>query len=244
MRRIILLCYAVLVLASAATCRDPHAATFSGTYISLGDSVAAGNGASDKTATSFAALLARDEGNLELRNLAVAGSTTQDVIDKQLPLVAAMSPDTKIAIITISVGGNDLAGLIPNATCRDEPLPASCPLDAALAKVEANYSAILQHLRASHPDTPIALLAYPNFFSGTGHVFEAPASRVLPRLDDVIRAVAARYPHTVVADAATAFVGRGAELTHVLDPQFDAHPTDAGHRLIADAFIAALAHVP
>ena len=87
-------------------------------------------------------------------------------------------------------------------------MPASCPLDDALRKVEAQYDAILQRLRAAHPDTPIALLAYPNFFSGTGHVFEAPASRVLPRLDDVIRAVAANYPHTVVADAAPAFEGR------------------------------------
>jgi hypothetical protein len=87
---------------------------------------------------------------------------------------------------------------------------------------------------------PIVLLAYPNLFSGTGHRFEAPASRVLPRLDDVIRTVATKYQHTAVADPSAAFEGHGRELTHVLDTPFDPHPNDAGHRVIADAFIDVL----
>ncbi len=242
MKPLILLACASLLLVTGARCRDSQGTThYSGVYISLGDSVAAGNGSSDKAATSYAALLARDEGNLDLRNYAVAGATTQDVIDKQLP--DALSLDGEIAFITISVGGNDLAGLIPNAACRDETLPAACPLDETLRGVETRYSELVARLRAAHPDTPIVLLGYPNFFSGTGHVFEAPATRVMPRLDDVIRGAAAKYPHAGVADAAPAFEGRGRELTHVLDPQFDPHPTDAGHRLIADAFIAALAAI-
>jgi len=60
--------------------------------------------------------------------------------------------------------------------------------------------------------------------------------------DEVIARVAARYPHTAAADAAPAFDGNGRTLTHVLDPQFDPHPNDAGHRLIADAFEEALKH--
>ena len=46
--------------------------------------------------------------------------------------------------------------------------------------------------------------------------------------------------HTALAAAAPAFEGEGATLTHVLDPHFDPHPNDAGHRAIADAFEAAL----
>jgi lysophospholipase L1-like esterase len=101
----------------------------------------------------------------------------------------------------------------------------------------------MKQLRAAYPKTPVVLLLYPNFFSGTGHPFEAPAERVLPRLDEVIARVAARYQHTSVAAAAPAFAGRGGTLTHVLDPAFDPHPNDAGHRLIADAFLAALRRV-
>lgn len=229
-----------LFAAVTVACSSDASSERTGIYLSLGDSVAAGNGASGKTATSFVALIANDEGNLETLNTAVASATTTDVIEKQLPQALAQTAHAKLAFITISVGGNDLAALIPNATCQQDPLPAACPLDAALAGIADHLGAILARLRAAHPDTPIVLLAYPNFFSGTGHPFEAPAAHVLPRLDDVIRRVARSYPHTAVAEAAPAFEGRGPNLTHVLDPTFDPHPTDAGHRLIADAFIAAL----
>lgn len=210
------------------------------TYISLGDSIAAGNGASDPGTTSFVALLDHDEGDLPLLQLAKAGATTVDVINAQLPTALDVMSRDRIAMITIAIGGNDLAALVPNATCVQDPLPAACPLDETLAGVERNLDTILSRLRAATATAPIVLLAYPNFFSGTGHAFEAPASRVLPRLDDVIRKVAARYPHTAIADAEHAFDGKGRTLTHVLDPQFDPHPTDAGHRIIADAFEAAL----
>jgi lysophospholipase L1-like esterase len=238
---ILALAVTVIAVSVAATCRKADGTkVYSGVYVSLGDSVAAGNGSSDPRATSYVADLARDEGGLETLNLAVAGATTQDVIDVQVPDMLAETGGADLAFITISVGGNDLAGLIPNPACVQDPLPPSCPLDATLRAVDAHLRQIMTSLRAARPDTPIVLLAYPNFFSGTGHAFEAPAARVLPRLDDVIKAVGASFAHTGVADAAPAFEGRGGELTHVLDPAFDPHPNDAGHRLIADAFVQAL----
>ena len=239
---------AIVLLAgvTAVSCRGraasslAPAAGYSGLYISLGDSIAAGNGASDRRTTSFVALLARDAGGLPVLQLARAGATTRDVLDAQLPRALDALRHQKVAFITLSAGGNDLAALIPNAACVQEPLPAACPLDASLATVERNLDAIVSRLRAANADAPIVLLAYPDFFSGTYHPFEAPAARVLPRLDDVIRRVASRYPHTAVADAAPAFEGRGATLTHVLDATSDPHPDDAGHRAIADAFEAVL----
>jgi lysophospholipase L1-like esterase len=243
MRLSLILIAAATAAAMVGGCGGSQSKRYDGVYLSLGDSVAVGNGASDRASTSFAALIARDEGDLALVNLAVAGSTTTDVIQKQLPQIDATLPGRKTAFITISVGGNDLAALIPNATCQQDPLPASCPLDESLASVGRNLDRIMKTLREQQPDTPIVLLLYPNFFSGTGHAFEAPAGRVLPRLDDVLAGVAAKYPHTAVADAAPAFEGRGRTLTHVLDPVFDPHPNDAGHRLIADAFEDALKRV-
>ncbi|HYM16412.1 MAG TPA: GDSL-type esterase/lipase family protein [Dehalococcoidia bacterium] len=240
MTRIAPLALAVALLFGACGATG-GARTYSGTYLSLGDSIAAGNGASDPATTSFAALLAHDEGALPLQNLAVAGATTRDVIEKQLP--AALAAKRPLAFVTISVGGNDLAALIPNAACTLDPLPPACPLDAALAQVGRNLDQIMKTLRGAFPTTPIVVLLYPNFFSGTGVPFEAPAQRVLPRLDDVLARTAARYQHTGAALTAAAFEGRGATLTHVLDPHSDPHPNDAGHRLIADAFIAALKRV-
>lgn len=209
-------------------------------HLSLGDSVAAGNGASDAARTSFAALLASREG-LVLHNLAVPGATTQDVIDGQLPDATALLDGSRdVRLITISAGGNDLAALIPNAACVEDPLPAACPLDETLADIEERLHTIIGAIRVADPDLRVVLLAYPNFFSGTGHAFEAPAGRVLPRFGDMLRRVGARYARTAVAEAAPAFEGRGGALTHVLDPAFDPHPNDAGHRAIADAFAAAL----
>jgi len=211
-------------------------------YVSIGDSVAAGSGASDAKATSFPALLAARE-EVSLRDVAVAGGTTQDVIDDQLGKALVSIQTGRVAFVTISAGGNDLATLIPNAACVEEPLPASCPLDETLARVETNLDQILSYIRDANRRVPIVLLAYPNFFSGTGHAWEAPAGRVLPELAAVIRSVAARYDGVAVADAAPAFEGRGGELTHVLDQAFDPHPNDAGHRVIADVFSAALEEV-
>lgn len=238
----LLIAFAAMLALSACAGGSPAAKKYEGVYVSLGDSVAAGNGSSDKASTSFAALLATDEG-VPLVNLAVSGYTTTDVIAKELPQIEAEVAGRRVAFITISVGGNDLAALIPNATCQQDPLPASCPLDEALTGVDGRLQSILDGLRVRYPDAPIVLLMYPNFFSGTGHVFEAPAARVLPRLDEVIARVAARNSHAAAADAAPPFEGKGATLTHVLDSKFDPHPTDAGHRLIADAFVAALKRV-
>ena len=194
MTRWLALAIAMAALLAAACGGSSSAKTYSGLYISLGDSVAAGNGASDRATTSFVALLAADEGGLETANLAVAGATTGDVIEKQLPQATDAARGKKLAFITISIGGNDLAALIPNTSCQLDPLPASCPLDDELAKVEANLDTIMKRLRAVDGRTPIVLLLYPNFFSGTGHAFEAPAARVLPRFDEVIARVRGEVP--------------------------------------------------
>lgn len=242
---IVLLAVLIIAIAGAVayacggTTRASTPAKEPGVYISLGDSVAAGNGASDPRTTSFAALLARDE-STALVQYAKAGATTQDVLDTQLPPALDVLRTKKVAFVTLVAGGNDLAALVPNSACVKDPLPPSCPLDATLAGVESRLDRVLAQLRAADARVPVVLLAYPNFFSGTGHPFEAPAGRVLQRLDDLIRRVAARYPRTAVADAAPPFQGNGAALTHVLDPQFDPHPTDAGHRVIASVFEAAL----
>jgi lysophospholipase L1-like esterase len=251
LRRIVdaaLIIFCCALLAITASCGDddgtpnPTAGPMwshlsGGVYISLGDSVAAGNGASDAQDTGFAALVARETGT-ELRQYAVAGATTQAVIERQLPDAVDETAGEDVVLVTISAGGNDLAALIPNPACRDDPPPATCPLDPALDAVGANLRAIVDHARQRWPDARIVLLAYPNFFSGTGHEFDAPAGRVLPRLGDVIRGITGTTSNGAVAQPS--FEGRARELTHVLDPMFDPHPNDAGHRIIADAFLAAL----
>lgn len=229
-----------LVLLTAACGNSASSSDSGGTlYLSLGDSVAAGAGASEPAETSFPAVLA-EQRDVDLVNLAVGGATTRDIIDRQVPQAITQLEGDDLAFITVSAGGNDLAALIPNATCQQDPLPETCPLDESLARIEDNLVTIMDKLRGAFPDTPVVLLAYPNFFSGTGHPFEGPAGRVLPELSELIGSVASQYEQTAVADAAPAFEGSGDELTGVNDPHFDPHPNDAGHRAIAEAFQEAL----
>jgi len=223
-----------------ATCAGSSAAPAGDIYASLGDSIAAGSGASDARTTAWVPLVAAPEEGVTAFNVAVAGATTQDVIEEQLARALSVSNSGRVRFVTISAGGNDLAGLIPNATCVVDPLPDTCPLDDALAAAESNLDTIVGQLRDSNRRMPIVLLAYPNFFSGTGHPFEASAARVLPRLNAVIEDVASRYDRVAVAHPWDAFEDNGDELTHVLDETFDPHPNDAGHRAIAAAITAAI----
>lgn len=75
-------------------------------YLALGDSFTIGTGAGP--AASFPARLAsrlRAAGRpVALRNLAVNGYTTQDLIDEELPALGRPAPD----LITVAIGANDI----------------------------------------------------------------------------------------------------------------------------------------
>jgi lysophospholipase L1-like esterase len=210
-----------------------------GLYVSLGDSIAAGVGASDPEASGFAPVLADIEG-VELRNLAQAGALSTDVLEHQVPEFQALAAEREIAFVTISAGGNDLGLLVGQADCLEDPLPASCPLAPGLFQVAARLDQTLLAIRNADADAPVVVLEYPNFFSGTAHPFEDPAERVLPLLNAVIRRVAGQHEGVVVAETFEAFAGRGGDYTHLRDEHPDPHPNDAGHRLIAQAFALAL----
>ena len=72
-------------------------------YLALGDSFTIGTGATPEQ--SFPArLAARASCGVELRNVAVNGYTTGDVIDEELPALAGFTP----TFVTLAVGANDI----------------------------------------------------------------------------------------------------------------------------------------
>jgi lysophospholipase L1-like esterase len=235
---LVLLVYFVAAVGGSSSGGEPSGDV----YISMGDSVAAGNGASDATTLSFAALLATRR-EVTLYNVAQAGAATRQVLDEQLSLVLPILGGDRVSFITISAGGNDFAALIPNNACTEDPRPASCPLEETLAGVSARLDELLRLLREANPRVPIVLVGYPNFFAGTGHAWEAPAGDVLPELVDAMRAVASRYERVAVATPSFHEQSRSRSLTHVLDVPFDPHPNDAGHAIIANAIKAALEEI-
>ncbi len=222
-----------------------------GVYLPLGDSIAAGQGASATLSTSYMALVvealrSRFGPTLQLHSLAVSGHTTQDLIDEQLPQAVARLQEGDVRVVTITIGGNDLFQYSSEPICIEFPSDPACPLEDGLLEVEQRLDRILGELRAAGPEAIIVIQVYPNLFSGTGDrqfggvmVFEQAAQTAFDLLNGVIIAVAQRND-VLVADPRAAFDGRGGELSHLLDSEPDAHPNDAGYRVIADAFLDAL----
>jgi lysophospholipase L1-like esterase len=253
--RFLIVLFAVVAAASGLACNSSDDATGAllpedvsgGVYVALGDSVAAGSGASDPETTSYVALVGaalRDRygETLEVRNLADGGATTQSLIDGQLDAATEALREGDVRLVTITIGGNDLNELQSSPdtpACLADVRSPACPVAELLVGTEERLDTILGELRAAGPETAIVMELYPNLFSGTGHIFEGPADDAFAMLNEVIARVTERYD-IVLADPRAPFVGGGRELTRLLDATPDAHPNDAGHRAIAEAFLEAV----
>ncbi len=208
-------------------------------------------------------------GTDQVLNLAAnqSDTTTSTLIsDGQLAdAVAAIGdPDTDTKLVTLTVGGNDLLRLLRSGEpCSLDPGGATCQgaVVAAITGASANYPAILNTLvgaAAGEPGgTTIVVTTYYNPFEGTGSPYEGPVEFALMGADGIINCTAASVPpyyqlniglNDVIACTAEAFgvrvvdlhplfEGQTLELTHI--GANDVHPTNKGHRLIADAVIDA-----
>ena len=215
-----------------------------GVYVSLGDSVAAGSGASDPATTSYVglvaeALRAKFGDTLTVESLATGGHTTQMLIDGQLDAAVALLQVGDVRLVTITIGGNDLGIYAADPACVLDPANPECPLEDGLLEVEGRLDTIFGRLREAAPDVPIVVQLYPNLFSGTGHEFTRQAETAFRLLNGVIAGVARSYG-VLTADPRRAFQGEGQRLTHLLDDAPDAHPNDRGYKAIAEAFLEEL----
>ena len=216
-----------------------------GVYLALGDSVAAGSGASDPGTTSYVglvteALRTKFGDTMTVESLATASHTTQLLIDEQLGRAVELFEVGDVRLVTITIGGNDLGIYAAHEACVLDPANPDCPLEDGLLEVEERLDEIFGRLRAAAgPDVPIVVQLYPNLFSGTGHQFTQQADTAFRLLNGVIIGVA-RSHDVLRADARQAFQGEGRVLTHLLDDVPDAHPNDAGYEAIAEAFLEEL----
>jgi lysophospholipase L1-like esterase len=193
-------------------------------YMALGDSLAAGYGA--VPATQGYVYLLYQSGvfdtapNTILSNAGVPGATSHHVLHHQVPqAIEAFQP----TVITITVGGNDLLSVLNGADPK-----------VVLAQLANNLVLILGQLRTTLPQARI-------YISNLYTVPEIPGADALVVYanEEVIEPIAAGFGVSV-ADVYGAFLGKqGLFLInrHGAD-QFQVHPTNAGHRVIADAFKA------
>jgi lysophospholipase L1-like esterase len=271
MRRRVLLLIGIPVLVALLTMGPAGAESAEGqpplgrpVYLALGDSVAAGVGASDPAVTGYVPRLydlLRDEPSCEflgrpgcrslaLDNLAVGGATSTTLLTSQLPAAEDElrahngdgNPRNDVLVVTIDIGGNDVFSVVPS--CTAGPTPQCLALvQARLASFEANFSQILSRLRAAAgPDTVMVAMTYYNPLGSCVRAALAPLADVvleggpgLEGLNDRIRRISAANG-VLVADT-YGLLGPG-DLVGGTDCL---HPNDAGHQKIAQAFAAVLA---
>jgi hypothetical protein len=199
-------------------------------YYALGDSMSIDDYAGGP-GLGAASLLADDLG-IELMLLARDGATSDDVLHRQVGAVGARpagaregrpagSREARPALVTITMGGNDLLTAIVES-------PDKVP--AAVAATAANYDATLLSLAATGAKIVVSTVYDPT--DGTGDLSWAGLPDVdeglalLESMNAAIRTAAARHG-AVVADLHAAFLGHGAQAGDITTT--DSHP--ANHEL-------------
>lgn len=194
-------------------------------YMALGDSLVAGYGAIP--ATQGYVYLLYKEGvfdiatNTLLSNAGVPGVTSRQVLDHQVPqAIEAFRP----TVITLTVGGNDLLRILKGADAGQ-----------VLSEFQTNLTLILQNLRTALPNTRIVV-------SNLYTIPQIPgADQIVPVFNLIVAGVASAF-NVPVADVYGAFLGRRGLLLierHGAAPN-EVHPTNAGYRVMAQAFEAAI----
>ena len=194
-------------------------------YMAMGDSLVAGYGAIP--ATQGYVYLLYKQGvfdkvtNTLLSNAGVPGVTSRQVLDHQVPqAVEAFRP----TVITLTVGGNDLLRILKGANAGQ-----------VLSEFQTNLTLILQNLRTALPNTRIVvsnLYTIPQI---------AGADQIVPIFNQIVAGVASAF-NVPVADVYGAFHGRHGLLLierRGAAPD-DVHPTNAGYRVMAQAFEAVI----
>ncbi len=231
-------------------------------YIALGDSLSEGVGASAPGSTGFVPLVYDSLPNRYLlQNLGHSGDTSQQLLDHGhlddaiAEIVADNGRDVRL--LTLEIGGNDLLGLysslVITGVCPDVDTLLTTPdcidaLTTVFTNFEPNLIATLDSIEAADPSLELVVLTLYDPFSGrlpgqsviSQVALEGMAGSPFPEgLNTIMRRLVAGRNVTLV-DLYPLFQGRGDELISI---DF-IHPNDAGHAVMAEAVIAALASSP
>lgn len=188
------------------------------TYVALGDSFSAGTPACDTPWPDLVATRLRAaRPDLRYENLALAGCSSREVLDRQLEPALAMRPD----LVSLVCGANDVL-----LNVRPDERAFRRTLDEILARLNA-LPRRPRVITATYPPVAPAVLR-----PRTRH----RVTKGLERFNSAIRELSTAHHALCLdwADHEEVDVHR-----NYADDRF--HPSDRGHRLTAEAFLAAVA---
>ncbi|NHA68180.1 SGNH/GDSL hydrolase family protein [Phycicoccus flavus] len=201
---------------SSSTSPTDPAAAAGGTYLALGDSLAAGYqpGGTELRDSAYPALaagrLARDGADLTVENLACSGETTTTFLEggkcpgrSQMAKAERLLEQNRgeVRLVTIDIGGNDLLRCVDAAS---RSVDRSC-VDRSLRTVRTNLPTIVDRLRAAAgEDVPVLVLGYYNpwlaaSYLGEGQQELTVATKAYTDLDTALRQGAKKAGATPVA---------------------------------------------
>jgi len=243
--------------------------------VGLGDSVTAGFGA--HKGTSYFDRLARNPADefpemkgldlkevcprLQVTNLSVSGSTSSEVIQRQLHLLPTNPPET-FGIVVMTTGGNDLIHNYGRTPPREEAMYGATVAEAKpwVDNFAHRLEATLGQIESRFPGGCEIFLA--NIFDPTDGVGDAERAGLpawkdsVPLLDAYNAAIAqavAAHPHAHLVDVHQAFLGHGIHCTQFWHAHYDWHdphywyftnledPNERGYDVIRRLFLKAIA---
>ena len=223
-------------------------------YLVMGDSLGAGYGAMPQT-KGYAYRLYQNGTFDKLKstlfnNASVIGVRSTEVFLHQLPQAQVFGPD----VVTLTAGGNDLRLLFDLITTLP-PEKFVEALQEVVTTLASNIGNTLFGLCYITPDEPISVYVGNLYSLPIDDELGLPAGTIDDLVQEVNAAIAAAVAQAqaaadvaelncdlAIADIYNAFYGRTGLL--LIERQgaepFQIHPTNAGHKVIADAFKQAM----
>jgi lysophospholipase L1-like esterase len=199
--------------------------------------------------------------NLAFTNLAISGSTSSELLEKELPHLTQAESNT-LGIVVITAGGNDLIHNYGRTPPREEAMYGATFEEAQpwISNYELRLDSMLQRIEAHFPGGCQIFLA--NIYNPTDGIGDTERAR-LPAWNDSLKILAAyneaisrcaqKHPNLHMVDIHTAFFGHGIHCTQFWRNHYDLHdphywfygnledPNERGYDVIRRLFLIEIA---
>jgi lysophospholipase L1-like esterase len=206
-------------------------------YLSVGDSLAAGQTPYQQIDTGYSDLIALKLGmtgqlSFYTKELAFPGFTTADVL-KRVKSEEASDLLANATLITVSAGANDLLRLVQVNPTAGTLAFSQLQTDYALNVARKNMVEILEELKVRAPKAKVYVMGY-YFAYPNAHATQKEGTKAqLVKLNKILQQQA-ESAGAVYVDVYDAF---GLNATNLLPNISDVHPNFEGYRQMANAFL-------